>query len=405
MALPRLDYQPKDYIGAVGESLGGIAKTVDQLSPMDPRLQEAMIAVASGEDPKTWAAKLRGGGAPTPQMPQAQPPTATPQMPAQGPIVSGAVSQPPTMPSFSEDITVTAPRQAKEQAPTPSAPFARRDMPALLSLAQLGGRRDQGMMDLRGLEYELRRDQLRERQRQFDAQEGLRAAREELMNAQASGIPERIKIAQDNLAARWAGIDVARGNLEAREAEDYLRGTAETAWTVPAIDQIVATAKTAPGVTPDQYDYITRRSANIASQIPMVGKAIAAGLEVAADASLEQPQKDFRRQVSLAITPFRKLIVGSQITEGERMIIDMLSGQQLSIQDTIAGLMALRQMMAARQARYEAAYPKAAARIGAPTDVLPPLSNPYPTGFESGGRLPQLPTEYPTLEGALGGGR
>lgn len=261
-----------------------------------------------------------------------------------------------------------------------------RDIPQLLQLAQAmsADRNREAMANWRG-------DKLDIDQARLDAQlardadmSGYRQELAAMMAAKRAALPTQ-------LAQRDRALDISGGNLGMRgqelslgqqrqnfaENKEYLKNTNETAWTIPAIDNILMKARTTPGMVPPPEDYTKRRTAEMLSKIPLVGGMASAVMTRSADQDLTQQQRDFRRQVQLAITPFRKLIVGSQITEGEMGIINELAGGQLSIEDTIAGLAALRQMMGARQGRNVQAFPGAASRIGNPSmgQTLPPLSS------------------------------
>lgn len=211
-----------------------------------------------------------------------------------------------------------------------------------------------------------------------------RSAMADYIRAKNANMPEQMALARRraDIAAANLGISTQKLGLDERkfmfsENKEYLKNTNETAWAVPAIDNILMKARTTPGMVPPPEDYTKRRVADMLGRIPFAGGFASSILTRSADQDLTQAQRDFRRQVQLAITPFRKLIVGSQITQGEADIINELAGGQLSIEDTIAGLAALRQMMMTKQGRNVDAFPSAAGRIGNPTtgQTLPPLSS------------------------------
>jgi len=291
------------------------------------------------------------------------------------------------MPSFSEDITVTAPRQVKEQAPAPTAPalpFARRDMPTLLSLAQIGGRRDPGMMDLRGLEYELRRDQLRERQRQFDAQEGLRAAREDLAIAQASGIPARIRQAEERNRIAEFNAMTGRGNLETRQIENYMKGAGDALEAVGNFETLLQRAEADPELAVPDAFYFKQRLGEMLSGLPLgAGKFLQESIKYSANERLSQAQLTYRQQAAMAMQSFIRSEFGKQVTGTEKQMADMLAGEMLSFADTMAGMRALKVLLGNRIERFKRAYPKAAEVIGEPSGELPTLpTNPELSNIE-----------------------
>jgi len=432
MALPRLDYQQPDYLGQIGEGVGAAAKVAQSLTPAHPLVQKYLRAhLNDGMDPREAAimAKLEAGGhlggdqapqgqqltggnvtfsGPSPQAPMGKvnAPKAPSPTPASQPV-SGGFTGPR---EYSDTETVTAPRQPdlsalspQPQAPEDNTPILNRDVPTLMQAAS--GAQKHNSMDTYMKLYALglRGDELAEKYREF---EGMQPVRQSMINQRDAGIsnmPFKNKIQEGNLNARWAGVDVARGNLATRQNEGYLKETADTAWTVPALDNILSTAQTNPGVTPDEFDYGTRKAASVAKAIPLVGKAIGASMEGIADTALTDQQRQFRSQVALAMARFQHLMVGSQITEGEQALIDRLAGQQLSIRDTVAALHALRMSMAAKQTRAKAAFPEAAGRIPdtTPQQALPKIPQAYPTDTGGVENLNQPGPEGPSLDDEL----
>lgn len=434
MALPRLDYQQPDYLGQIGQGVAGAAKVAEGLSPAHPAVQKYLRAMLSGGmDPREAAlmAKLEAGGhlggdatspAPTAltggQTTFSGPSPAAPYGKTTAPAPASA-SEPAPGGGYSEDITVTAPRQSPGDVGSldDQAPILNKDVPLLMQAAGQSARHSP--MDTYAKLYTLglRGRELDEKVREF---EGMAPVRQSMINQRDAGIsnmPFKNQMAQGNLNARWAGVDVARGNLATRQNEGYLKETADTAWTVPALDSILSTAQTNPGVAPDEFDYGTRKAAIIARQIPLVGKAIGASMESIADTALTDQQRQFRSQVALAMARFQHLMVGSQITEGEQALIDKLAGQQLSIRDTVAALHALRMSMAAKQTRAKAAFPEAAGRIPdtTPQQALPRIPQAYPTdsgdvgnigqpgpeGFSLQEEIQSAPQNQPRLRGTV----
>lgn len=386
----RANLERPDYIGGVGQALGGIASTVDQLSPMDSRLQRAIFEVIGGGDPKQVAAALRGGMQ-APEMPSSTPPMPSGQQ---------------TAPNVSRTPVGTAAQAPKEP---PLAPFARRDAPTLMQLAQMTSKKDP-MADALALErLGLQRDALGERRRQFDEQSGLRDAREALARATAEGIPERIELARKNYQARLRSLGISEERLGlgreqlalgqrrllSGELEKVLRATSGARVAAETFETLLNRAKD-PKNVPGEFDYDLRRSAQMLSALPFgAGKLFEEGLEFVADDLLTPAQLSFRRQVALGMQDFIASNYGKTLTGNELKLARQLAGQQMSIKDTIAGLEALKTHMQNKINMYSRAYPEASDIVGEPDYEMPALSGEDESGPSQG--IPSIPLQLPTM--------
>lgn len=384
----RANLERPDYIGAVGQSLGGIANVADQLSPMDPRFQRAIMEVIAGGDPKQVAAALRGGMQ-APEMPSTQPAAGGRQMRMPADQAAGDVQHPfpttnlraprlPSRPSFSEDMTVTAPSAPAAEKPAPElplAPFARRDAPMLMQLAQMTNKHND---PLAMLKYELNRDRLAETVMNRLGMQPGRDARTEAARALTANLPFNNKMKQGNLDARLADIDVKRGNLDTRRKQAFLRGAGEELETSIGLGNLVDQAMADPAIVGTVDDFTMRRAAEVADNIPMLGKFVASLANAAANEKLTPRQQQFKAQVVAETSAFLHSKYGSALTGYELALANKILGGNLSVGSTVAGLIALRRIADRKIQLWKAAFPDAYDDItsGTPGSTRPPSGPP-----------------------------
>lgn len=437
MALPRLDYQMPDYAGGVGEALGGAAKTINDWSPapdfiqrfarhglsnkMDPREAAVLALLVHGghiPDP-TQSSQLTGGNVTfqglSPQSPMGSVGRSPTQTAPPGPM---SPASPPAPGGFTGAREFTGPEETVTGTRLPAndlsalnpetsgnAPIRNKDVPVFMQMAGQQTKHDPMDSYMKLYAMGLRGRELDEKYREF---EGMAPVRQSMINQRDAGIsnmPFANQQRASNTAARWAGVGVAQGNLATRQNEGYLKGTNDVAAPIAQIKGLLGAWDSNPDLAIPSGDYRVRREAEIVQQLPVLGKGLANMMRTVADSELTPEQRTIRRQAALAVASFQHMMVGSQITEGEMAMVNMLAGQQLSMEDTRAGLGALMQSMEARQNRYKAGYPDAAKRIPdvSPGDVTPQFSpSEYPTGFGGPERIGQPPISTgPSLQDEL----
>jgi hypothetical protein len=166
---------------------------------------------------------------------------------------------------------------------------------------------------------------------------------------------------QEGLQQGWDRIGIARGNLgermqegDLREGMAYNKLAGDAPYVVSSLRRLATQARDrAPG----SGAYVAQRVGDI------LGGRAGAALRVATDASLTQDERNFRREVSLAVQSYRRSEFGSQMTGLEFELSQQLAGEQLTVEDTIAGLTALEQLAASRLTRAQQTVPEAAQRI------------------------------------------
>lgn len=208
----------------------------------------------------------------------------------------------------------------------------------------------------------------------------------------------REELARANLEARLRGLDLGAqrvqqgwGNLGMRGQEfgrrenlDYAKMAGEAPFVVPRLRTLIGQA---PMRGPEAGDYIARRAADV------LGGRLGGLVRIGADATLSQDERNFRREVAQVVQGYRRGEFGSQVTGLEMQVSDMLAGEQLSVDDTIAALQALEQLTSNRLSRAQATVPGAAARIESGTSAINrgggPTISPLPSRQSS---LPSLPS-------------
>jgi hypothetical protein len=389
----------------------GARQRFEANSPADPNIQQLIRAVAAGKMTPFEASVVARAGKqqPPPNMPDAAPvqaPAMPPMQAQRGPWAGGYDKGPPppsrtpgpwgggydsgpSQAQFEEDITVQAPSPQRQapQAQTGdldllSGPIRNRDVPTLVSL--IDKIPDSGDNEYKRQTLELRRQELRERQRQFDDQASLRQAREELARATASGIPERIELAKKNYQARLWGLGLSERRTDMAEGVNYMKLSGDADQMIASIDQLMAEVEASPALAPPPSDYTKRRMAEIARGIPFGGNALGEVLEKVADQQLTPQQREVRRQISLIAQKYRHANFGSALTATENRIINELTGQQTSWPDTVAGFRALQQYARNHQRKMGNLFPGAAQRVGSvqPGQALPRPSSGLPSGME-----------------------
>lgn len=420
--------QRPDAFSGVAEAGAGFAKTVHDYSPADPRLGNFLKRVYAGEDPRAVAIEAKFAMSrhqPPQNLPddgmQMEPYPETPPAEASG--MRGSMRSSMGSPSpgnftgpreFSSEETVmapSAPPSPRGSMPLPSEPSAggefysqaqppilNKDLPMLMQGAGLVQKDNKN--DLGYLNYLLGRDRLSNNQNQFGRMEVHRGIRDEATQANTAEIPVRRQQANERLGISRFNAQTGAGNLAERQNQNYYKNTKDTATTIAQIDGLLGQLKTRPDIAPPSGDYRVRKEADILDSI-YGGRPLAGTMRLVADAELTPDQRIVRRQARAIVMAYQHAMVGSQITGPEMELVNMIAGQQLSIDDTAAGLGALRQYMGALHKRAKYASPEAAGRIPDvnPAEVTPQFSPPpYPImGNEMPTSLPQLP-EGPSLE-------
>lgn len=413
MTLPRLDYQHPDYLGQIGQGIDAAAQVARDNSPAPDFVQRfakhGMSNKMSPEEAAAWAKLVHAGHVDDPTQPQGQqltggnvtfsgPQPGAPMGRVNAPQAPMPASQPPSGGGFTgrqeytgPEETVTAPSQPADLSalsqepdePQSNAPILNKDVPMLMQVA--GQQQKRNPMDTYMKLYALglRGQELQEKYREF---EGMQPVRQSMINQRDAGItnmPVKNQQAEGRLDVSKFNAQTSRGNLDTRRTENFLKGTAETAQAIPQLTSVLNDLKMSPGVAPPDWDYATRKMGRIMGGLPFVGNSLKEGFEIVADTALTPEQRQIRARIAQAVQPYRKLAVGTQITPGEFALIDQISGQGLGVGDQIAALMALKASMEARQGRVEAGYPEMPGRIpmARPEQVMPPIQNPYSTGF------------------------
>lgn len=429
--------RPADYIIGAGAGLGELSNSLygiqdrnqkdlekrdaeaSRQALADPKIRGLLERVINGDDPEQVAMDHL-----VQEHLESQPSLTRQSTP--GPFAAGYDKGPDTGPMipYSSPVTGGRPVTPGRRGPMLDTSSLNKTDPGIQnrdvdSLMKLGGmmqdeRRNNAMMSYRegqlGLGYD-RLDLLHQKNANTD---DLRRAQADYLRAKLQNMPEqmaqaarRVQIAEANLGMRGQALQLQGRGLDVKEAQAYDKMVGDVVWTVPAIDNLLMKARSSPGMAPPDSDYTMRQAATIAEGLPFnTGKPLKTLLNRIADSNLTQQQRDFRRQVSLALQPFRKLNVGTQITQGEFELINELAGQQLSIEDTVAGLAALRQSMNSRLQRGNRYFPNAAARN---PDIntgnsLPPLSSGQANDPYGLGALSETPeTDYFNKYGYTGG--
>lgn len=359
----------------------------------DPLIRKSIERIINGEDPEQVAHEHLIEQHLSSQQTSA-PDTSTQRMPAAGPWKSGYDNGPDQSAMIPYSQPATGSRLPKgPMLDTSSLAIGQdpgiqnQDVPTLMKLGGMiqDERRNTALSNYRDANLGLGYDKLDLARDKMNAGDEYKRAMTDYLNAKRANMPQemanaamRINQAEQRLGISREQLGLAGRRLGVQESQAYDKMVGETVWTVPALDNLISKVRTVPGVAPPESDYTMRRAAEIAGALPFgIGGPGKNLLNRVADINLSQQQRDFRRQVSLALQPFRKLNVGTQITAGEFELINELAGQQLSIEDTIAGLAALRQSMNSKLQRAGAFYPGAASKVPQmrPGEVLPPLSS------------------------------
>lgn len=419
MSLPRLDYQRPDYAGGIGEALGGAAKTVNDWSPASAPIQKYLRAhLDEGMDPREAAimAKLEMGGhigggnnsAPqgqqltggntTFQGPSSQAPMGRVNSPAQMPMPA---SQPQVGGGFTgkreftgPEETITASRQmgsqppdlsALDRAPQDNTPILNRDVPQLMSAAGQAQKHDPADTYMKLYALGLRGDALNEKVREF---EGMQPVRQSMINQRDAGInnmPLKNQQAEGRLDVSKFNAQTSRGGLDTRRAENYLKGAGPSLEVTAGLGDLIQQGLKNPEIVGTNSDYVQRRVAQVAGNLPLLGKFIESGLTTGADEDLSFAQREFKRRLTGELSTFIHSRYGSALSAHELALANQIAGGQLSIADTLAGAQAIYYIAQRKGQLYQRAYPDAAQQVGTPTTgPRIPTNGPYPTGFEGG---------------------
>lgn len=399
-----------DYIGGVGEALGGAAKTAQDLSPAHPLVAQALRRIYGGEDARTVAIETKF--AMSRQQQQQQQQQAPPNLPDMG--SQPQASPPPRMTqgpnaqgqgaAFEGEETVTAPPQPPQGRPLASEPstggafysqaqppILNRDLPMLMQGAtQL---RKQDSNELGMLNYMLGRDRLSTNQGQFGAMEQHRGIRDEATKAATANIPFKNRMQETNANARWAAVKTGQGNLDTRRTENYLRGAGPSLEISAGLDGLIRQGLNNQEIVGTQGDYTQRRVAQVLGNLPLLGKFIESALVTGADEDLTFSQREFKRQAAAEMSSFVHSRYGSALTGHELELANRIMGGQLSVADTLAGIQIVSTLARRKATQYGAGYPEIAREIG-PGSGGPTI----PTD----GPLPRLPgPEGPSLQDEL----
>ncbi len=393
MAMPRIDWQPTDYSDRISSGLGQISKVANDYSPAHPLMAQAIRRIYGGEDPRTVAIETKFAMAR-----QQQPPN----LPDAGMPASGGSPMPPATSSRAEftgprevssEETVVAPPQALRSPGMPlqsepstdrafysqaQPPILNRDLPVLMQGAGLVNKDNK--TDLGYLNYLLGRDRLGWDQSKHGDMEVHRGIRDEATKANTAEIPIRRQLAQERLGVSKFNAQTSRGSLDTRRTENYLKGAGPSIVTANALEELVREGSTVPGVQIPSSDYTARRSADIVEKLPLIGNFAAEFARNKADEQLTQAQLNYRRRVAEAMAEYIHGKYGANFTAHELRLAQMISGEQLSFADTLAGLSALsRSLRAGKADLYQRGYQDVAGQIGSgttpktPPSELPPV--------------------------------
>lgn len=350
----------------------------------DPLIQDAIERIMNGEHPDDVANDHLAR-----EYHRQQPSVSQTRQPSPGPWTVGYDNGPDQGPMIPYSEPVRGGRLSSgPQLDTSSLAIGRdpgiqnKDVPDLMKLSGMlqAERYRDANLDLGYGRLGLGYDKLDAQMQKDAGLQELRDAQAALTRARLAGMPmqeelakQRIAIAQAKLGQQERALALQGDRLNLSETKEYMKGAGNTIQTISQLDQLINEAKNTPGLQIPESDFYARRRAEVASELPIAGKALGKYMNVKADEALTPEQRTFKRQKLQSLVSYIHENYGTQLTSGEQQWINAIQGDQVSWVDAMAGLEAMSASLKSRANLYGQAYPNAAARIQAPANPLPQI--------------------------------